>query len=362
MEPDTDKDTDLVDLLYGELDEGARARAASRVQSDPGLERTLDEWRRVRVLARNWHDDTSAEPSGRVDDLLSAAAAHVRRQPTAAAEPPRRGWWERVREWMAPLMAHPGLAAAASVVVIAGVVGSLYLGGNRKLAEPTARSEVSPGPTMTAAPAAPPPAPPPADMDLGAVGEGAPEQAATPPAIATGGARGGGADRQAERKRAKMPERTGPVRSDVDDGELNGYDGTRGRASRAPAPAAPLELPAAEPPPPPSPASDPAPEPVATPTGSAPASKPEKPRPTPPARKAQERAPSNEMGDSAAADKKEQLTEVERLTLQAQNAARAGRCGEVEKLSLRVKGIDEGFHRRRFVVDRDIAVCFAAKK
>jgi hypothetical protein len=144
-------DLGLIDLLYGELDGNERDRVERRVREDDALAGELEALSRIRSIMRELPDEEPPEAIS--TKLLHAAAAEVagNRAPVAGDEE-RLSVWDRLRRLFMPLMMHPGLAAAASVIVIGGVAGMLYVSNNLKVASPVAREAgQAPPPDLAAA-------------------------------------------------------------------------------------------------------------------------------------------------------------------------------------------------------------------
>ena len=140
---------DLVSLLYGELPAEEAERTGARVASDPTLSARLGEMRRVRDLFASLEDE---EPPARLSAQLMAEAARAAPQPRRAAAAPQAGFWARFVSWLQPVVQRPALAAAASLVLVAGVAGVLYMKKGEELtstAPPPA--ETASGPEGTAA-------------------------------------------------------------------------------------------------------------------------------------------------------------------------------------------------------------------
>lgn len=115
----------LMALLYGELDEGEARRERARMSEDPAAASQLVGLEHVREMFRGLPDE---EPPARISaQLLAEAARSVPAQRRAAAAEPEAGWWARLVSWLSPMVHHPGLAAAATLVLVAGVAGVLYL-------------------------------------------------------------------------------------------------------------------------------------------------------------------------------------------------------------------------------------------
>ncbi|MBL4635481.1 MAG: hypothetical protein JKY56_16595 [Kofleriaceae bacterium] len=81
------------------------------------------------------------EPSDAVtNSLLAMAAKHA---PSPKKAPAEAGIWAWFSNLVMPLATHPGLAAAASLVLVAGVAGTLYYQNGGQVAEPLAASEAT---------------------------------------------------------------------------------------------------------------------------------------------------------------------------------------------------------------------------
>jgi hypothetical protein len=80
--------------------------------------------RRVRDLFGSLEDE---EPPARLTAQLMAEAARAAPQQRRAAAAPEAGFWARFVSWLQPLVQRPALAAAASLVLVAGVAGVLYM-------------------------------------------------------------------------------------------------------------------------------------------------------------------------------------------------------------------------------------------
>jgi hypothetical protein len=173
---------ELIDLLYGELSPDEERAVRARVAGDPALSAQLASFERVRELARAAAHE---EPPPRITAQLLAEAAQVAsRRRAAAPDAQAAGWWARLRSWLQPLVAHPALTAATSVLVVAGVGTLLLLRGGDKLT--SVRSEL-PEPSAATTPA----------PELGSAdrSEGAPPATEAPaPAGSAAGAEGGGGD------------------------------------------------------------------------------------------------------------------------------------------------------------------------
>lgn len=261
-----------------------------------------------------------------------------------------------MRSWFQPIIAHPGLAAACSLVLVAGVASVLLLRQGEKLTPATRSAEpTEPGTGMAesddqAAPATPPPA----ESAPGA-GYAGGEQAAVeselepskPAADDVSGAVSGDKTRTARRPRAFRPadgqdaDREARARQDEPAGGALGMtekkaakpsDGkssdSGGRAATE-SPSEEAERQGAEgsaaPAPPPATA-PPAPEPTQT---------------------------------GADVDESSSVRELHR---QAVAAATSKRCLEVQSLEQKIRSIDPAYHEKAVLRDKRLAVCLSASK
>ena len=149
---------DLVGLLYGELDAEQAARTGARVEADPAQAARLGDMRRVRELFSAMEDE---EPPSRLTAQLMAEAARSAPQARSAAAPAEAGIWARFVSWLQPLVQRPALAAAASLVLVAGVAGVLYMRKGEELTSTTPAStpvsEATPPAATSESAAEPPP-------------------------------------------------------------------------------------------------------------------------------------------------------------------------------------------------------------
>jgi hypothetical protein len=312
---DEDDDAALIDRLYG----------------GDSTDEDLEPFRGVRSLIARVRDEAPAlEPAQAISArLLQAAEEHAPKRQVATV---KVGFFGRIFDWLSPVTAHPGVLAAATLVVVAGAVVVWKQRGG-KVEEPSyqaERSEVDRGADDSSAleeereetereleqpaekkaelavvetTASNPPEP---------QGEPAkPEKLERRPTKKEGGKSPGGPKDEPE------------GRSGGEGVVVGGQDDGDGAGSQAEAP---------PPPPPPPPDQHPqttAKEPVAD---------------EPSADKKPESTPSSE-------------TDAQRLTRDARTAARKGKCGEVEDLASRVNEIDPGYYKGVFVKDPDIKAC-----
>jgi len=125
--PDDDHDDRLLARLY-----------ESGADSDDGeLAGEVESYRRIRGAIADYARATEVEPPRRgLDELMAAARSRAPARTAVAPEPP--GFWARLRAWLQPIVAHPALASAAMVIVVAGVAGVLYVKGRVDPAVPEA--------------------------------------------------------------------------------------------------------------------------------------------------------------------------------------------------------------------------------
>jgi len=354
---------DLLALLYGELDGEAEAAARARVEGDPAAAEELAGMERVRGMFRDLPDE---EPPSRIDaQLLAEAARSVpggKRAAAAAAggEAAEGGFWARLVSWLQPMVARPAFAAAASLVLVAGVAGVLYV---RKGAQLTDTSAHRAEPAADEAPAAdPPPAAAGAaaelEADLVDPADAPAEGAAAPatPAPQPEAEPRGGAARPGDRKeeasarrrpaREKAREEKAKLRTKAARGGAGadpaagkgalGSGAVYGFSEQSIAPPADQDGEAG------APARD---------AESAPAS-PGAPPPSAP-------APAPTVG--AAPPGQKPAPSARDLHLRAVDAALDRRCGEVRQLDRRVRETDAAYHRKVFLADQRLADCLGEK-
>jgi hypothetical protein len=113
----------LIGALYGELSPADEARLAAHLESHPADRSALEGLKTAREAvheSRVFADQ--AEPPQSLSALL-LQEAH-RRAPRAKSEPPTEGWLAR---FLRLFVAHPAMAAAATLVLVVGVAGTMYL-------------------------------------------------------------------------------------------------------------------------------------------------------------------------------------------------------------------------------------------
>lgn len=141
-----DFDALLMGALYGELSAVEESRLQAHLAAHPADQQIFHELTRTREAIRAGVAAAFVEPPQAISALLLQEAA--RRAPKIAPEASGAaeggGRWMR---WLTSLLAHPGLAAAAMLVVVVGVAGSMYLRGGAKLAETSAPMSSQPAAT-----------------------------------------------------------------------------------------------------------------------------------------------------------------------------------------------------------------------
>lgn len=329
---------DLVALLYGELDPDEAARTGARVQADPALSARLGEMRRVRELFSAMEEE---EPPGRLTAQLMAEAARSAPHARAAAAPAGAGIWARFVSWLQPLAQRPALAAAASLLLVAGVASVLYMRKGEELTSTAPPTTLPPAETTTAGEASattpPPPVtaatPPEAEADEAGGQAGADDRSAAPAPEPTRKQRtssprtkgGGGAPSDQK----KMASEKAPPRPTLKSGTVYGLseqemvpreEAPSGGAANQPAQQRADDEAA--------PAAQPAPAPQA----SSPAADGKASAPRPDARALHQRA------IDAALDK---------------------RCDEVRALAGQVRSADPSYYAKSFTTDKRLQACLS---
>ncbi len=129
---DQELDALLVGALYGELGPADEARLAAHLESHPTDRTALDDLRSTRkALVDARFFELWFEPRPAVSALLVQEAA--RRAPRSEAT--GDGWFARFTR---SFLSHPAMAAAAMLVAVVGVAGTLYMKKGVDLAQPSA--------------------------------------------------------------------------------------------------------------------------------------------------------------------------------------------------------------------------------
>lgn len=129
-----DIDAQMIDRLYNELAPDENARFDQHVQGCTQCRNELASLSQVRTLFR---DLPELEPPAAGAAILMHEAG--KRAPARAAKAKNGdniGVLAWLTGWLQPVLAHPALAAAASLVLVATVAGSMYLRGKPQYAKP----------------------------------------------------------------------------------------------------------------------------------------------------------------------------------------------------------------------------------
>ncbi len=149
----TDIDALLIGALYGELTPADEARLMAHLESHPVDRTALDNLTRTRAAVRDSRILAfQAEPPQSISALLLQEAS--RRAPRAATERSETATW--FQRFVRSFMAHPAMAAAATLVLVIAAVGTFYLRGADQFAQsepPALERATSPGTTASSAPA-----------------------------------------------------------------------------------------------------------------------------------------------------------------------------------------------------------------
>lgn len=141
----------MVDWLYGELDAAEAASFEEHLARHPEARAEAEAYKRTRAA---FQDLGEAEPT----HSLSAILMHE----AALAVTPKETLWSRFAALFQPILLHPAASAMATVVLLCGVAGALYLKDGAKLAEPVASSTAPAPADRSSLEAARDPAPQPA--------------------------------------------------------------------------------------------------------------------------------------------------------------------------------------------------------
>ena len=121
-----DIDALLVGALYGELSSAEQAQLTAHLESHPADRNALDDLKSVRErFTTSRIFEVQLDPPQAVSALLLQEAA--RRAPKlVVATEKKESWFDR---FVRSFIAHPAIAAAASLVLVIGVAGTIYLQG-----------------------------------------------------------------------------------------------------------------------------------------------------------------------------------------------------------------------------------------
>lgn len=161
-----DIDALLIGALYGELTPADEARLAAHLESHPTDRGALDDLRRARAAVRESRIfDQQVEPPQAVSALL-LQEAHRRAPKRAPADGEQKESW--FYRFTRVFLAHPAMAAAAMLVLVVGVAGTMYLrtdGGGFAEKHASAPAQSAPGDLAGNETVAAPAAEPTADRD-----------------------------------------------------------------------------------------------------------------------------------------------------------------------------------------------------
>jgi hypothetical protein len=130
----TEIDALLISALYGELTPADEARLTAHLESHPADRTALADLTHTRATVRESRILTvQLEPPQSVSALLLQEAARRAPKPERTVA----GWFHRFTR---SFMLHPAMAAAAMLVLVVGVAGTLYVRGSNQFAETTAPS------------------------------------------------------------------------------------------------------------------------------------------------------------------------------------------------------------------------------
>jgi hypothetical protein len=191
-----DIDALLVGALYGELTPADEARLAAHLEAHPADRGALDDLKSARAKvheSRIFEDAGSVEPPQHISALLLQEAHRRAPKRAIATEGEQRdSWFFRVTRM---LLAHPAMAAAAMLVVVVGVAGTLYTKKGASFGDRTApatQSETAAAPT--------------GDQTVAAQGSAAyAAQLADPNDLAEGATAADRWDNEAEKKQENAP-------------------------------------------------------------------------------------------------------------------------------------------------------------
>lgn len=147
-----DIDALMMDWLYGELDPEAARQVETHVEGCSRCEAELAAFERTRDLFRQV---PAEEPPSAITAMLMREAASRAAPATDSKQRGGGGIGGWLSGLFAPLM-HPAAAALATLVLVAGVAGTLYL---RRGDDQFARTEVDTSDSRDIATASPPPSP-----------------------------------------------------------------------------------------------------------------------------------------------------------------------------------------------------------
>lgn len=150
-----DFDALLIGALYGELSAVEESRLQAHLAAHPADQQIMRELTRTREAIRESAVLAIVEPPQAISALLLQEAA--RRAPKVAVEPATAESGSRWTRFFTSFLAHPALAAAAMVVVVVGVFGTMYLRDKHQVSESLLSAPMASEPAPAAGAAAEPP-------------------------------------------------------------------------------------------------------------------------------------------------------------------------------------------------------------
>lgn len=149
-----DFDALLIGALYGELSAVEESRLQAHLAAHPADQQIMRELTRTREAIRESAALAIVEPPQAISALILQEAA--RRAPKFAVEPATAESGSRWMRFLSSFLAHPALAAAAMVVVVVGVFGTMYLRNKHQVSESLLSSKaMDPAPPAAAPTTAP---------------------------------------------------------------------------------------------------------------------------------------------------------------------------------------------------------------
>jgi len=147
-----DIDALLVGALYGELSSTDQERLNTHLEAHPADRNALDDLKsaqqviRTKVASSRIFELQLDPPQAISAQLLQEAAHRAPKMKAAAIDAPaREGWFAR---FVQSFVRHPAMAAAATLVLVVGVAGSIYLrNGDKGMVEPTVGQLAAPSGT-----------------------------------------------------------------------------------------------------------------------------------------------------------------------------------------------------------------------
>ncbi len=125
----SDFDAQLMDWLYGELDASGMARFEAHLDTHPQDKAEAEALRQTRLA---FEELPQAEPPTAMTAMLMHQAA-TEAQPKAKL-------WSTIAGFFEPVLLHPAASAMATLVLLAGVAGALYVRNGDMRAEQSAKS------------------------------------------------------------------------------------------------------------------------------------------------------------------------------------------------------------------------------